>query len=284
MWKFICKIIGTLFSILLWYLQELPQESQSDFDKILRNYKYEVALVALIIVLSTIFINDFIAYCKKQNAIQKWSNSFLKHIVKEHLGGRNFQTRISILKPRKGYEIIIPYLFVYPIKALFLEQHRICNKAFWKNIPYKLFSNYLTVYARYGYSDRMTSYTHFLITNRSENNGLAVKCYKEEQDREVCTVSISGEKLPKRYAETDRRIKKYMSDSYIDEKYYSTMLGMNTIANNLYAVPIFLEDQYIWGVMMIDNDSQEQISYKELLDQHIASYQKIFSYTLKILK
>lgn len=63
MWKFICKIIGTLFSILLWYLQELPQESQSDFDKILRNYKYEVALVALIIVLSTIFVNDFIAYC-----------------------------------------------------------------------------------------------------------------------------------------------------------------------------------------------------------------------------
>ena len=82
MWKFICKIIGTLFSILLWYLQELPQESQSDFDKILRNYKYDVALIALIIVLSTIFVNDFIAYCKKQNAIQKWSNSFLKHIVK----------------------------------------------------------------------------------------------------------------------------------------------------------------------------------------------------------
>ena len=175
-------------------------------------------------------------------------------------------------------------MFVYPIKALCLEQHRICNKAFWKNIPYKLFSNYLTVYARYGYSDRMTSYTHFLITKRNENNGLAVKCYKEEQDRVVCTVPISGEKLPKHYAEADRRIQKYMSDSYIDEKYYSTMLGMNTIANNLYAVPIFLEDQYIWGVMMIDNDSQECISYKELLDQHIASYQKIFSYTLNILK
>ena len=130
----------------------------------------------------------------------------------------------------------------------------------------------------------MTSYTHFLITNRDENNGLAVKCYKEEQDREVSTVSISNEKLPKCYEETNRSIRRYMSDSYIDKKHYSTMLGMNTIANNLYAVPIFLEDQNIWGVMMIDNDSQEHISYKELLDQHIASYQKIFSYTLKILK
>lgn len=284
MWKFICKIIGTLFSILLWYLQELPQESQSYFVKFLRNNKYEVALFALAIVLSTIFINDLITYCKKRNAVQEWSNSFLKHIVKEHLGGRNFQTRISILRPRKGYEIIMPYLFVYPIKALFLEQHRICNKAYCKNIPYKLFSDYLTVYARYGYSDKMTSYTHFLITNRDENNGLAVKCYKEEKDSEVCTVSISNEKLPEHYELASRRIKKYMSESYIDKKYYSTMLGMNTIANNLYAVPIFLEDQKIWGVMMIDNDSQEQISYKELLEQHIASYQKIFSYTLKILK
>ncbi|ADY37978.1 hypothetical protein Bacsa_3453 [Phocaeicola salanitronis DSM 18170] len=284
MWKFVCKVIGTLFSILLWYLQEVPQESQSYFDKILRNYKYEVALIALVIVLSTIFVNDFIAYCKRQNAVQKWSNSFLKHIVKEHLGGRNFQTRISILRPRKGYEIIMPYLFVYPIKALFLEQHRICNKAYCKNIPYKLFCDYLTVYARYGYSDKMTSYTHFLITNRDENNGLAVKCYKEEKDSEVCTVSISNEKLPEHYVSANKRIKKYMSESYIDKKYYSTMLGMNTIANNLYAVPIFLEDQKIWGVMMIDNDSQEQISYKELLEQHIASYQKIFSYTLKILK
>ena len=110
MWKFISRIIGTLFSILLWYLQELPQKPQSKFDEILRNYKYEVALIALVIVLSTIFVNDFITYYKKQNAVQKWSNSFLKHIVKEHLGGRNFQTRISILRPRKGYKIIIPYL------------------------------------------------------------------------------------------------------------------------------------------------------------------------------
>ena len=284
MLKLLSKIIGIFFTILLWYLQEIPSDSQTTYDVFLQKNKYIVALIALCIVFFTYLFDVALTYWKKQSAIQKWSNSFLKHIVKEHLGGRNFQTRISILRPRKGYEIIIPYLVIYPIKALFIEQHRICNKAFWKNVPYKLFSNYLTVYARYGYSDKMTSYTHFLITNRDENNGLAVKCYKEEKDREVNTVCISDKKLPNLYEATSKIIKKYMSDSYIDKKYYSTMLGMNTIANNLYAVPIFLEDQNIWGVMMIDNDSQEHISYKELLDQHIASYQKIFSYTLKILK
>lgn len=284
MWKIIVKIIGILFTILLWYLQEIPSDSQTSYDVFLQKYKYEIALIALSIVLFTYIFDATLTYVKNQSAIKKWSNSFLKHIVKEHLGGRNFQTRISILRPRKGYKIIIPYLVIYPIKALFIEQYRICNKAFWKNMPYKLFSNYLTVYARYGYSDKVTSYTHFLITNRDENNGLAVKCYKEETDREVSTVSISSERLSKQYEFATRNVKRYMSDSYIDEKYYSTMLGMNTIANNLYAVPIFLEDQNIWGVMMIDNDSEERISYKELLDQHIANYQKIFSYTLKILK
>ena len=64
----------------------------------------------------------------------------------------------------------------------------------------------------------MTSYTHFLITNRDENNGLAVKCYKEEKDREVNTVCISDKKLPNVYEATSKIIKKYMSDSYIDKK------------------------------------------------------------------
>lgn len=284
MWKLISKIIGGLFTLLLWYLQEMPKDSQNLYDSFLQKYKYGVALTALIIVFLTYIFDSIATYKKKQSSIQKWSNSFLKHIVKEHLGGRNFQTRITILRPRKGYTIIIPYMILYPIKAFFIEQHRICNKAFWKNIPYKLFSEYLTIYARYGYSDKITSYTHFLITNRYENNGLAVKCYNEEQDKEVCTIHISGEKLPKNYESAGRNIKKYMADSYIDKKYYSTMLGMNTIANNLYAIPIFLEDQYIWGVMMIDNDSTEQISYRELLENYIANYQKIFSYTLKIFK
>lgn len=35
---------------------------------------------------------------------------------------------------------------------------------------------------------------------------------------------------------------------------------------------------------MIDNDSKDKTSYKKLLDQHIGMYQKIFSYTLQILK
>lgn len=75
-----------------------------------------------------------------------------------------------------------------------------------------------------------------------------------------------------------------MRDSYIDKEFYSTLLSMNTVANNLYAVPIFYESQKIWGVMMIDNDSNKRIQYTNKLDPYISQYQKIFSYTLQILK
>lgn len=74
-----------------------------------------------------------------------------------------------------------------------------------------------------------------------------------------------------------------MDESCISSAYYSSLLAMNTKANNLYAVSIFYEDQRIWGVMMIDNDSPKKISYKTKLDGHIAKYQKIISYTIKTL-
>lgn len=285
MWRLLGKIAGIAFTVLLWYLQEIPSSSQEWYDLFLKEHKIGIALFALIMAIGFVVIDCYIAYYENKSSIRKWVDSFLKHIIKEHLSGRNFQTRISILRPCKGYEIIIPYLLVYPLKAILYSHYKICNKAYWENIPYKLFDKYLIIYARYGHSDNVVSYTHFLLTERDEPcNGIADKCFKEELEQEVCTDNITNIHLPQKYMYADRAIKKYMQDSYIDEKYYDTLLLMNTKANNLYAIPIFNENQRIWGVMVIDNDSNERISYKEKLDSHIAMYQKIFSYTLQILK
>lgn len=285
MWTLLSKVAGVLLTILLWYLQELPKDSKEWYDIFLSKYKLSVAWLALFAAIIVYIIDTVANYCKRQNSIKKWSYNFLKHIVKEHLDGRDFQTRISILRPRKGYKIILQFCIIYPIKSFFLKHYKVCNKQYWNNIPYKIFDDYLCIYSRYGHSDNITSYTHFLITDRNEPcNGLADKCYKEGLEQEVCTVNISHINFANKYEKEDRDVKKYMSDSFIDKKYYSTFLSMNTKANNLYAVPIFYEDQRIWGVMMIDNDSDNRISYKEKLDSHIAMYQKIFSYTLQILK
>lgn len=161
MWNLLSKVAGGLFSLLLWYLQEIPSKPQTWYDNFLSKYKIQIAFCTLCLAILALLLDYLISCYKKQSSIKRWSNSFLKHIVKEHLGGRNYQTRISILRPRKGYKILIKYLIVYPLKALFSEQYRICNKSYWKNIPYKIFDNYLTIYARYGYSDDLSSYTHF---------------------------------------------------------------------------------------------------------------------------
>lgn len=285
MLKLLNKVIGVLLTLLLWYLQEIPQEVNIWYDIFLKENKIKVALYAMYFVIATIILDCLLDYISNTSNVKQWSESFLKHIIKEHLEGRNFHTRISILRPQKGYKIILPYLIIYPLKALLSRHYKISNKSYWKNIPYKLFDDYLTIYARYGHSDNHKSYTHFQLTNRDEScNGLADKCYKEEREQEVQTISISNMTIPTKYKDADYKVQKYMKDSCISSEYYSTLLAMNTKANNLYAIPIFYEDQQIWGVMMIDNDSCEKISYKEKLDGHIAKYQKIFSYTINILK
>lgn len=284
LWYLIGKISGVLFTILLWYLQEIPSSSDRQYDIFLREHKILVASVATFIVIVAIVIDNIIDYFARRNKIKNWSKSFLKHIIEEHLDGGDYQTRITIFRPRKGYEIILPYLLIFPVKAIFKKQYRVWNKSYWINIPIRLFDDYLSVYARYGHSDNYYSYTHFLLTNRDESyNGVADKCYKERWEQEVCTIRIWKENIPYKYVNANSKVRKYMTDSYIAEEYYSSLRLMNTKSNNLYAVPIFTEDQHIWGVMMIDNDSPEEIHYKEKLDPYIAMYVKIFSYTLKIL-
>lgn len=283
-WHLLEKFIGVLFTILLWYLQEIPDDSNRSYDIFLREHKIVVATIASIFVAVTIFIDDIVDYFTRRNKIKNWSKSFLKHIIDEHLGGGDYQTRITIFRPRKGYKIILPYLLIFPVKAIFKKQYRVWNKSYWINLPIRLFDNYLSIYARNGHSDDYYSYTHFLLTNRDESyNGVADKCYRERLEQEVCTEGIWKENLPYEYTKTNRKVRKYMADSYISEEYYASLRLMNTKPNNLYAVPIFTEDQHIWGVMMIDNDSSEKIHYKEKLDPYIAMYIKIFSYTLKIL-
>lgn len=284
MWKFIVRIISLGLTGLLWYLQEMPTPAVEWYDIALEKHKVGCAMTALFSVVIIEIIIAIVTSLRKKRAIRRWSDSFLRHIIEEHLNGRNYQTRISILRPQQGWQIILQYLFIYPLSSFISGHNHIRWRVFFKNIPYKLFADYLTVYARFGHSDTKMTYTHFFITDRHEgNNGLAVMCFKQELDKEVCTECISSLSLPNNYNEADERIKKYMRESFIDEKYYQTLLAMNTVANNMYAVPIFDESQHIWGVMMIDNDSAEAIHYKTRLENNIAGYQKMFTYTLQIL-
>lgn len=75
-----------------------------------------------------------------------------------------------------------------------------------------------------------------------------------------------------------------MKDSYFASSFYSSLRLMHRISNNLYAVPIALSDQSIWGVVVIDNVSNEKCNFEEDLSTYMSSYMKIINFSLSSLK
>ena len=75
-----------------------------------------------------------------------------------------------------------------------------------------------------------------------------------------------------------------MKDCFIHESYYDTLKGIHRLSNNLYAVPIALDDQSIWGVVIIDGEQREHCNFKVILEEYMPSYMKIINFTLSSLK
>lgn len=286
MWKVVRIVLTLSFTGILWYLQEIPGSSKEWYDIFLRAHKYPVFCFALAGDLLTQVTSYLIKTYKTGSITKQWVKKLLEHIVQERLGGRNYQTRISLLRPQKGYKLWWFYLVKMPVYNKLNGRNLPDWKTFKKNIP-SAFKEYLYVYTRYGHSDDHKSFTLFQISDRNElPNGVADKCFKEQQEQDVQTACVSHLHLPPSYkeAKTDRKLSSYMRDTYIQEEQYHTLLAMNTRSNNLYAAPIFNESQHIWGVLIIDNDSPQKTSFKSLLENYIGEYQNIFSYTLPLIK
>lgn len=285
LFRYLDKVMAAVLTALLWYLQEFEGDKNFSCPDYLAKYKFEIAYFGLLVTLLTALITSLYEELTKRRAIDSWAKNFMSHIIEQHLCGGDSKTRITIFKPQKGYKLILPYIFCYPIKAFFMTDYKINGQAFWSNIPYKLFSDYLAVYSRYCYSSNKKSYTHFMVSSRTDRayNGIADKCYREQVESSAYTPLINHEDLAKSYEKANSRVKKYMADSYIDSKYYDALRSMNTISNNLYAVPIFYSNQKIWGVMIIDSVSKKEIDFQEFLEDYIAQYQNIFSFTIQIL-
>ena len=278
------NVWAIVFTAILWSMQMLPEYQKDEFFLLpyLREYKFYIALVAFIVIVG---YHLFDIVVERDKIEKKWVKKFLQHIVNLDLGGNNYHTRVSILRAKKGYRIFISrcwYLFLVRFFENFKE-HRWLQC--FKQIPIHLFSDYLYVYQRYSYPKEKKSYTCFRVR---EGNGVAVKCYEEGVDFEVMTNCISDIALPDKFSQLSvshqRRVKKYMNDSFIAEKNYSTLLTMVKRANNIYATPIIIDQQYFWGVLIIDNDEQQSVSFKKKIDPVIERYIKLFSYTISHLK
>lgn len=278
------NVWAIVFTAILWSMQMLPEYKEDEFFLLpfLREYKFYIALSAFLVIVG---YHLFDILVERDKIEKKWVKKFLHHIVNLDLGGNNYHTRVSVLRAKKGYRIILSRLWYLLIIRFFENFKDHCWLQSIRQIPIHLFSEYLYVYQRYSYPKEKRSYTCFRVR---KENGVAVKCYEEGVDCEVMTSCISDIVLPDNISQLStsqqRRVKKYMHDSFIADNNYGTLLAMVKRANNIYATPIIIDQQHIWGVHIIDNDEQHPVSFKKKIDPVIERYIKLFSYTISHLK
>lgn len=280
-WLNVCVIV---FTAVLWAMQMIPNQEGGEWSFLpyLRYYKYCIALTSFLVV---ILFHIYDIFIEREKIQKKWIKKFLRHIVNLDLGGDNYHTRVSILRPKYGYQILLKRVWYFIFLRFFENFKEKTWKQSFKQIPIHLLSKYLIVYQRYSYPIEKKSYTYFRVYGE---NGVAVKCYKEGIDCEVNTNRISDLTLPSKFSElkgnVKRQVKKYMADSFIDEENYESLLTMVKRANNIYATPIIIEQHDVWGVLIIDNDEPENVSFKKKIDPVIERYIKIFVFTISHLK
>ena len=283
--KYCILVIGPS---ILAFISNLPSNSANIFISKLIEYRFIISIIITGLIL-VVQIWQLI-FTKEEKVIKAWTKHFLRFIAKEELGGGEYYTRISILRPEKGWKFITKYLYFVFIKNFINNFKNHTWRKHIRNIPIHLFSDYLTIYARYSYPNEEMSYTHFRISKKDEGpNGVADKCYKEGREIEVNTCDISTVDLPSNYNEiknsrTYYKVKIYMRDSFIHESHYDSLINMNTKANNLYALAITNEEEKIWGVLIIDNVGKTSRSFKTELEPVIEKYAKIFCFTLSTVK
>lgn len=282
------NILTILLTVILSGLQMLPNESNNIVLQWLNTYLYWIAGTSAAIVIVLHIIDLFRG---RERHIKEWLATFLKHILDEHLAGEIYHTRISILRVERGYKVFFKSLFYFVFSNF-------CNNfknATWRNslkdIAIHVMSDYLTVYVRYSYPKSKQSHAYFRLSDnadRNQFNGIANKCIEEGVPQFVHTVDISGIDVTQPFEKLTNnekcKVRKYMKNSYFAPSFYGSLRLMRRISNNLYAVPIALSDQSIWGVVIIDNVSDKKCDFEKDLAPFMSSYMKIINFSLSSLK
>ncbi len=277
-----------MLTVVLSSLSLIPTECDNNICQWIRKNSLFIALSSGGFVTFCHLVDLFFHRDKYQ---KEWLKTFLKHIVDEHLGGDTYQTRISILRKQPGYIVFFKTLWFYTFVCFIKNFKTRCWKQSLRNIAIHLMSDYLVIYVRYSYPKAKKSCTYFRLSDKSDKNkfnGIADKCYQHGIDLNVTTYNINDIDLPDDInslsSKQRKRVKKYMKDCYFDKEFYNSIKVMHKISNNLYAVPVSLSDQSIWGVVIIDNGSNDCLDFKSYLRDYMPSYMKIINFSLSSLK
>lgn len=272
-----------VLTIVLWGLQMthvLPQEWS--FTKFVKDYILWIASISGGLVVS-LHLWDLIH--GRDNIRKKWLKQLFSHIISAELGGKNYYTKVSLLRPRYGYQIFFQYLFYCFILSLYDNTAKRKWKLRIKNIPIHFRTQYLTIYARYSYPKMKKSYTHIRITDiENHYNGIAEKAFRDGVVEHAKSLRISdivmNTELDLIPSPDRSKIKRYMRDFHFSEYYYNTLQNINLPPNHIIAVPILKDDADIWGVVTVDINSENYEEFNDELFATMGNYANIISQTL----
>lgn len=273
-----------LLTIILWGLQMLEKLPEGWFKTFLNTNTFQIASFAggIVIVFHLLDL-----YYGKETVRRTWLERLFAHIINEHLGGNNYTTKISMLRPKYGYQILLPYIYYCFVLCFFDNFVKGMWKTKLKNIPIHLRTKYLVVYARYSYPKQKKSHAHFRITDiENHYNGIAEKCFRDGISLISKSVKVSDIAINQDFflllPDERNKIEKYMKDFYISNYYYCTLQNINSAPNNIIAVPI-VDDIEIWGVMTIDINGSPTMPFDETLKELAENYAQIISQTLNFI-
>lgn len=282
------NILTIILTVVLWGLQLLPNKPTNLVLVWIKANLYWIAGVSAAVV---ILLHVYDYYRGRERHIKEWLATFLKHILDEHLAGEIYHTRISILRVEHGYKVFFKSLFHFMIRNFFNNFKNSTWRNSFRDIAVHIMSDYLTVYVRSCYPKPKHSHVYFRLSdksNRQQFNGIADKCYVEGLPQYVHTININEIDVTRSFEmlsnKEKSKVKKYMKDSHFSPIFYENLRLMHRISNNLYAVPIALSDQSIWGVVVIDNVSNGKCDFEKDLATFMSSYMKIINFSLSSLK
>lgn len=282
------NITVILLTIILSGLPMIPDDETNPFLIWVKDNSFNITKVVAGVVILLHLLDWGFQWDRNK---KRWLRTFLKHIVDEHLCGDTYQTRISIMRKQRGYIVFLKTLW-HHVFVNFINNFKESSwKSAFKSIAIHLFSDYLIVYVRYSYPKSKKNCTYFRLSDKAHKrkyNGMADRCFQEGVENWTSTVNISHINLPLKQEELSPKDKKdverYMRDCHFSKEHYDSLRNMHKVSNNLYAVPIALNDQTIWGVVIVDSSSDTKHNYQNDLNDCMASYMKIISFSLSSLK
>ncbi len=223
-----------------------------------------------------------VSYISIETGKKKWLRAFLRHVIKQDLGGDQFETRITIFRKQRGIMFWPKYIYRSMLK----------RKQFWeriKNLPNPMV-NYLVPYIRYSYPDASPSTSYFSIPKYNNDKACSVVslCYKKGTSVNIDAPYIQDIELPKNKIELTQserdKIREYQQKTSMSS--YRKLRLIDRRANHIFAALIQCDsekDDIRWGVIVFDKNSEDSDNLSERLKNVISGYLKITQFSLKII-